>query len=252
MTDRPSLDNGARDLAFLPWLFLIVPVGIGLWIGRDIAYREGETGNAFYTIGHKVIAAGLALLFALIAAIAFGLGRRRVAAIASASAVVLLAATFVAAQAANPLGLGYRAPVVATSDGVATLALDGVTGFVAKEASVVRCASAPDSTATSSVEGLDLGELNAGTLRGTLSLDATTTGHLELFVDGADLSEGAAQPVWTGVAQLEDLAGDATAGTAAFTKLAYSDPDVAKGGPAPTDGKWPAALSGTLRWDCRQ
>lgn len=235
------------------WLILVVPLAVGLALGYGIAYREGETGNAFYTIGSKVVVAGLGVILVLIGAVAFSGRRRRIGGLAFGSASSLLVGTFLAATLTNPLGLGYRPPVVQSARGVASLSLDGVAGFVPNDSADVTCDSIPDSAATGSVQALELGELTSATLRGTLSIDpAALTATVELFIDGGDLAEGDPQPSWAGSSELRDLSADVGSGVAEFTNLPYSDPDTQKGGSPPTDNRWPASLSGTLRWDCRQ
>lgn len=251
MTDQASRPTRPSLAAALSFVIPIVPFGVGLWIGREIAYREGETGNAFYTIGARIEVGGLAVLLGLVGAIAFARRQRRIGGLAFGSAAALVAGTFVAAQLANPLGLGYRAPVVHRGAGVATVALDQAPGFVAKASASVTCVSVPDATAVGGVEGLDFGELGSGTLRGTLGLEPDGSGgHIELFIDGADLADGAPQPSWAGAVGLRDLAADRAAGTAVFSELRYDDPEVSKGGPVPTGGPWPLTLSGTLHWEC--
>jgi hypothetical protein len=250
MTDGASRPAGASQARAIGWLFLIVPLAAGLWLGHQIAYLEGERGT-LYVLGWPVVVGGLALLLVVVGGIAQARRRPRIARFAFASAAAFVAATFAAVQLTNPLGLGYRPPVVLSRSGVATLTLDETAGFVPRGDAPVTCTSLPDSTAIGGVEGLDLGELGLGTFRGTVSHEADgPTGHIELFIDGADLAEGGPQPSWAGNVALRDLAPNRTAGTAAFEDLAYDDPEVSKGAPVPTGGPWPLTLSGTLHWDC--
>jgi hypothetical protein len=233
-----------------PWLLLLLPLGLGLWIGREAAYRR-DTGDGLASIGLAIEVGGLMLFFGILGLVALVARRPRGMFFGFAGAGLVVLGTFVATQLADPLGFGYQAPVVIESSGQATFELDGVANFVPKPSVAMSCASIGDSTATGTVTGLDLGELGPGTLRGTLSLDpATTVEHLSLFIDGGDLAEGAAQPFWEGDATLRDLSPDAISGTAAFRDLAYTDGAVSKGGPAPSGGTWPTTLTGTLHWNC--
>jgi hypothetical protein len=235
----------------LVWLALLVPLGLGLAIGFDMGYRTSVPGNGFGALGGVIEGGALVIVLCVIGITALALRRWRIARLAFLSAVLVPIGIFGGFSLSGPLGLAYREPVVLQSAGPATIHLDSVAGFTANPSATTTCSSSGDSTVTETVTGLDLGELGAGTLRGSLTLQPTLTkGHIELFIDGADIPEGGVQPSWGADAALADLGTDALSGTATFGDLAYTDPNVQKGGPAPSGGGWPATLSGTLHWDC--
>jgi hypothetical protein len=79
------------------------------------------------------------------------------------------------------------------------------------------------------------------------SADGPDGGRVELWIDGADLPEGASQPFWLGSAEVTRSDG---AGQATFIDIGREgDPALVPGSGA-ADG-WPASLSGTLIWSCQ-
>jgi hypothetical protein len=251
MTQEAPRPEGSKTAPSLVWLALLLPLGVGLAIGFDMGYRMSLPGYGFGAPGGILEGGAPVIVLGVTGLVALLMRRGRVARFAIMSAVLVPIGMFGGISLTDPLGVGYRAPLVLQSSGPATLQLASVSGFTANRGATTTCSSIGDSTVTDKVTGLDLGELGSGTLRGSLTLQpGLTTGHMELFIDGADIRDGGVQPFWEADAALADLGADALSGTATFGDLAYTDPSVQKGGPTPSGSSWPATLSGTLHWDC--
>jgi hypothetical protein len=100
------------------------------------------------------------------------------------------------------------------------------------------------------VAALDAGELGSGTLRasvgGLAHLDRI--GVVELFIDGADVVDGSAQPFWNAPLQILTLGPDGLTGNGSFehARLVTDQKEPTSSGA----GAWPAVLSGTISWTC--
>jgi hypothetical protein len=121
----------------------------------------------------------------------------------------------------------------------------------------VDCRSVPDGALVAELSALDLGELEAGILRASLSLgaQAADAASVEFWIDGGDLAEGAIQPFWTGPVEVTGLSAGGANGTVTFAGLAR-ELDQKPGDPAaqavePVTSGLPATMSGTLSWTCR-
>lgn len=256
MTDRsvPEPSSVRTRRFWLPAAVLVGAIGAGL--GYGIGYLAslgglGAIGAVFPAMGLGV----LVLLAAITGAIgALSGGRRRgLAAPAFATAGLLVLGAVLGATSVPVLGLGYQPPVTLESHGSITLTLANAAGFEPRGDSPARCGSAEGSEAVAGASGLELGELPNGTVRGGFSRDtgsdlvAGVEVLVELFVDGADLPEGARQPFWHGPAAMSELDADHRGGSITFTEIGLQGD--AMGNPIPSDG-WPESLSGELRWHC--
>ena len=253
MADRVSQRSGSAIARVGVWLVALISLLLGLWSGHEIAYESGvpgsELGGASLVlgVGAVVVVLGLVGIGALIAR------SSRIAAWAFTGAGLLAVGTFGGAQMTGPLGLGYHEPLVLHAAGEATAELEGVASYVAAQAGNASCDSIGDSSDVGLVTALNLGELGTGTLRAILSVNpGAAAADLQLFIDGADLPEGATQPFWDGTVVLHGLAAGGASGSADFRNLPSAGGDIGKGtpGPAPSSGGWPAILSGTLHWQC--
>lgn len=236
-----------------PWLLAMVPLGVGAFLGYQAAYQSslgglGGIGAAFIAmgIGALVVVAGLVgIANALRPA-----GRGRVASRYAFAAAGLIAVGGVGGAAAVPLlDLGYHAPVVLSARGEASVTLDGIDTFERRASGRADCQSVEDGTDVQGVTALSLGLLNGGLLRAGISLPApgtTTAGSISLWIDGASLPEGSAQPFWDNLNPVIDSSPGSATGRARFEGAAIHE-DELMGSSA---GSWPATLSGEITWAC--
>jgi hypothetical protein len=239
------------------WLLELIPLGFGIFLGREMAYQMSIPGNELGGIGPFILAFFMGVIVGVIGLVLAVMRRGRPAAMAFAAAAVLVMGTIGAFKVATALGatapnlgLTYVAPVVTHSTGTTTVALIGNSEFNAVADAQASCASIDDSTVIGSIETLNAGELRGGTLRATVSIEDRVNARISLFIDGADVPAGEPQPFWDGAIALHDVAADGATGTAEFTNVAQAGADAGKG-PAPTGSSWPATLSGSMHWTCR-
>lgn len=257
-----SVEIAASPVRGIGWRGIILPLMwiaatvIGLLVGREIASEKSAGGFlaglvvtvlAFLALAAIVIVGVLALI------IRRGRPTRAIGAVLGA-ALLLAAGGIVGHGTAALTGGIYRAPVVLQASGEAHLALsEGGDTFVARPGGPVECTSGDDNLTVVSVSNLDLGELEGGTLRGSITLPelASDQGGISLFIDGADLGDGAAQATWGGPILVDALAPGGMSGTVRFDALAWADGAAKPGYPAPTlAGPWPATISGSFTWTC--
>jgi len=229
----------------------LIPIAIGGLLGYKVAYA--------FSVGDLSVLGGALALFILASLIALAgvvgvvalarpeggaRGTGRLALVAAG----LLAVGGLAGYGLTPvLGLGYHRPVTISVSGAATLRLqDGA--FVGRASAPATCESMPDRQVVGSVTAANLGELSSSTIGATvlfLSEDGPAV-RIELWIDGADLSEGEAQPFWNGPAATSDMTPSGSSARAAFDAV-LSGP-LKPGDPAPQG--WPARLSGGITWSC--
>ncbi|HEX5589474.1 MAG TPA: hypothetical protein VFX65_04190 [Candidatus Limnocylindrales bacterium] len=233
----------------LPWWPAIPGLLAGAYLGYEAGYVASRGGLAGIGAAFIYIAAGgLVLLLGVIGSIILATRASRAAGrglLLAAGAV--LVGTVGGSVAVPTFDLGYHDPVVRSASGTATLRLDGAEDFVAIDVGEVTCHAVPDGLAVSSVWALELGELNGGTVRSMFTPPGQSGGDgtMELFIDGADIEEPAAQPSWTGSGTFTAEA-DGAAGEVSFASLALQG-DPKSGAVAPG---WPATLGGRLTWAC--
>jgi hypothetical protein len=229
------------------------PVAPGALVGGYLTYQLGyasSQGGLGAALGAAVLlpVIGGLVVVGFIAGAALQSSRRgRAAGRALIVATVALGATVIAATIAVPtLGLGHRDPVTLQARGSAALSLSEPIGFEPAPGNPARCSSLPGQRVVGAVFAEGLGELEGASLRGTISPPSSgQEGMLELFVDGADVPGGSAQPFWHGRASFTGAA-DGTSGTATFDRLALQvDSDLPGAGIA-----WPAVLAGEITWAC--
>ena len=250
---RTVMNTGAPDRTlvrtFVRWLPAAIGLIAGVAAGYVIGYNLSVGGCcASFTaafVGFGV--AGVVAILVIIAVLAALTKRSRLSREALRVAAALAGGAIVLSFAIPGLGLGYKAPVTLEASGSGSITLIDVDGFQPTGDGSVTCQSVQDSTEVSAVVFLALGELNGGTLRSWMFLPRgdESDGKLELIIDGADLPEGSAQPIWTGTATFETTDGGLS-GTSTFAGLLlrFSPPDA-----APTTG-WPTTLTGTMTWQC--
>ena len=238
------------------WLLELVPLAFGILLGWRIAYEQGVPGNELGGLGLYLLAflfsAGLGLI-----AIALVISRRGRAAamafVAAAAIVVGTVGTFKLIEQLNAtapnIQIGYVPPVILHSIGTTEITLVGVSSFAGQPDNGAACTSADNSTAIATVQTLSAGELDGGTLRATLTLDAAGTGQISFWIDAADLADGETQPFWDGSVSLHGATAGNASGDATFN--APREAADAGKGPGPSGGAWPAVLTGTLHWTCR-
>jgi len=235
-------------------ILLALAFAIGVLVGRSIAYQQSAGGLG------GIIGAGLwlygtiagFLVVVVLVVIAARIGCRPVRA---ALAPVVLGGLLVVAggivghvTAAFTGGLQRNAEVL-TSAGTITLRLDDLeSAYQAAEASSADCRSLPDGMDVAEVTGLALGTLDGRHLRGTVFLPFgnEASARAEIWIDGADLPEGAAQPFWTGPITASNPAGEDRPGQATFDALELThDPKL-----PPYSEPFPERLAGSLDWRC--
>src|SRR3954453_5179782 len=201
---------------------------IGLLVGREIAYERSAGGLlAGAVVTGVAVVADAAIVLVGILGLVIRRGRiNRPLATTFGAAIVLPAGGVLGASTAALTGGIYRQPVVLTAPADAVLTLgDGDDSFVFRPHGQARCSSGDDTDVVASVTGLSLGELAGGTLRGSIDLPAAGSrrGEISLFIDGADLADGASQPTWSGPIAVDALAANGTSATARFEALPWTD-----------------------------
>jgi hypothetical protein len=238
------------------WLLAALPLALGLWVGYQSAYAFSLPGFAGIAgVFFLFVMAVIAIALGIVGIVATTRGPRRsgLARGAFATAGLLVVSTTAGVVLTPALGLQYHEPVILHASGQATLELPGVDGFVAAQAGAATCGSVGDSTDVGVITALDLGELDAGTLRAQLFLaPRMTSATIQLFIDGDDLPAGSGMVSWDGSATSGDLTGGVAPGSVDFQGVPYTGEGVAKPGGEPSSSSaWPAALSGTLHWSCQ-
>lgn len=250
---QPNL--GRRGAITTTVVFRLAALLLGLFIGRSIAYQvsrgglEGAIGGGLWVYGTLL---ALVTLFVAVAIRA----RIRRGPVGATLRPVVIGSAFLAAGAlvgnvsAPYTGGLYRNALVLQTTGTMTLRMDDVPTFEGIEGSPVTCSSLPDGLDAAEVTGLDLGLLGARHLRGTVSLPFgnEAAARLDLWLDGADLPEGAFQPTWSGPLTVTVLtrAGEDRPGQATFDSVALlHDPKL----PAPSEA-FPEMFAGSLEWSC--
>jgi len=236
-------------------VFAIVAVGAavaGIFVGREIALEQSRglfLAGAVPMFLLAVVVVGLGL----VGLVSLGVRRGRLnVAIGTlfATAGLLAGGAVVGWASAGATGGTEPVPVVLQAAGTATLTMAVDPGaFAARDGGAATCESEQDGRGVAIVTALDLGQLGPGTLRARVSpsADGPDGGRVELWIDGADLPEGASQPFWLGSAEVTRSDG---AGQATFIDVGREgDPALVPGSGA-ADG-WPASLSGTLSWSCQ-
>jgi hypothetical protein len=249
----PAVRRGAGVTVTPRLVFRAAVLVLGFLIGRSIAYQvsrgglEAAIGGGLWVYGTLFV---LVILFAFVG-IRARIRRRPVGATLrplALSSLIFVGAAIVGNVTAAFTGGLHREAQVLEASGTITLRLDGVTGFVAAEGSPARCASLPDGMDVAGVTGLELGLLGTRHLRGSVSLPFgnEADAHVELWIDGADLPEGAAQPVWTGPVMVSVRPGEDRPGQATFDSLPLvHNPDL-----PPYGEPFPETLAGSLVWNC--
>ena len=227
---------------------------------------EGGLGNIFGMVNMVLLLGGavIALVVIGLAATKFRHGHVTWAIGAGfGSAALLVAGTFVGRATAAATGGTYHEPVVLVAPASVRIRLEPLTlSFVARDDGQAECRSIPDARKFDDLAALDFGELGPGTLRGrfTVWADGSGSASLELFIDGADLPEGAPMVSWAGPATVDSMSPAEDMGTLSFDGLVRSAGD---GKPVPVDGSqevatpaplasdWPPTLSGTIDWTCQ-
>ena len=252
----PAAGPAAGSLARLTVLALplLAALGLGLVFGRSAAYNRslGELNAVFAFVFLIVEVGGLVLLALAVATVAWlARGRRGSTAIRTlllaAGALVLGAVGGVVSAPAT--GGEYQAPITLQSGGQGTLTLAGTTpAFAGTVNSPISCVSVPDGRSVQSVLGLAFGELGSGTIRGTVSGGSGDAWSVELYVDGGDIADGAAQPFWRGPVMIDHVDPDGISGKVTFSDLRL---EAGKDAVASAIPGWPATLSGSLGWTCQ-
>ncbi len=144
------------------------------------------------------------------------------------------------------LGLGYKTPpfpaisiVQNHARGEASARLDGVAGFTTHMGSA-DCTAGPG-LVVATVKAWDLGALGDATFRGDLKLSVAGVdpGTANVSVHLWSSSMTGPGPRWQGTGRLTPVAGHVS-----FAHL------VRVAGGQPTEGTWPAELSGEISWSC--
>jgi len=237
-----------------PWLAALVPLGVGAYLGYQVAYQAsvggfgGSMGAAFLAYG----IAGLVLIVVLLG-ILVGLrpaGRGRSAGRYAFVAAGLIAVGGVGGYAAVPVfDLGYHPPVVLGARAEASITLEGVEAFEPRAGGRADCWSVADGTDVHEVVALSLGELNGNVLRADIFLPAAEMprGSISVFVEASRLPEGSVPPMWDTDDVRVDAPGDGAMGSLTFDAVPLRvDSEMG----APT-GSWPTVLSGEISWTCR-
>ena len=234
-------------------LLLVVAFFAGIVVGRSLAYETSRGGLG------GIIGAGLwvyGTLFVLVVlfagmAIRARIRRRPIGSalrpLAMAS-LVLAGGAIVGNVTAGLTGGLYRPEQILESSGTISLRLEGAADYVAAGESGATCTSVPDGLDVASVTGLELGTLGGRRLRGSVSLPFgyETDARAELWIDAADLPDGATQPAWSGVIAVSNRPGEDRPGLATFGPLALAhEPKLPPYGEA-----FPEALSGGFEWSC--
>lgn len=247
-------DHGPRAINSPRTVLTIVAFVLGVFVGRSIAYQVSRGGfDAGIGAGLWLYGTIFLILLALGAtAIAARIGRKPVGAALRPvliGAGVLLVGGIAGNLTAAFTGGTYRSPVETGAPGTMTLRLDGQgSAFVPVASSVATCRSLPDSAAVGEITGLALGTLGGRQLRGTVSLPFANavSARVDLWIDGADLPDGAAQPFWSGPISVSLPSDESTSGVATFDALVLGhDPKL----PAYTEA-FPETLVGRLEWSC--
>ncbi|HEX6868681.1 MAG TPA: hypothetical protein VF119_07735 [Candidatus Limnocylindrales bacterium] len=241
-----------RAFATLPVL-LVVAFFAGIVVGRSLAYETsrgglgGIIGAGLWVYGTLFV---LVVLFAVVA-IRARVRRRplgsalRPLAVAS---LILAGGAIVGNVSAGFTGGLYRPARILESSGTITLRLEGAVGYVAADAIAATCTSVPDGLDVAAVTGLELGTLGGRRLRGSVSLPFgnEADARAELWIDAADLPDGATQPTWSGAIAVSNRPGEDRPGLATFGALALAkDPKL-----PPYDDVFPEALAGGFEWSC--
>lgn len=252
--DSPTPSAPSRNAV---WLVELIPFGLGIFLGREVAYQQSVPGNELGGLGAIVLTFFISVILGVIGLVLLLMRRGRPAALlfaAVAAVVIGMVGTFklggALAATGNDPGITYRPPVVVRSIGTTQVSLSGVSNFSGVSDNGAACTSMDDSTLIGSVQTLNAGEFAGGTLRANLSLDTLGNAQISLWIDGADVPAGAVQPMWDGAASIRGATTGNAAGDADFTNATQADGDAGKG-PAPTSGSWPGTLSGSLHWTCR-
>jgi hypothetical protein len=222
----------------------------GIALGRNHAWNQ-SVGGMTAAFGGIVfaIAAGAMLVFGIAAAVAERIFRAPRGSSGRATKVAvagLVVGGLLGYGTAAATGGTYREPVIRESAGTTNAVITTPSdGFVPTADGPATCRSVSDGDAIGEVTALDLGQLGNGTLRAFATIESETGVRLELFIDGADVADGAA-PSWTGLASVGSRSMDGLAATITFDGLALvTDPKL----PLPA-AAWPRALSGSLGWGC--
>ncbi len=248
----------SRPATLVALIVMAVAAVTGIGIGREVAFEQSAGGflPGVFIVGVAILVEAAIVIIGVLALI-IRRGHPSLAVGTTFAAAVLIAAGGVAGRAtAAPTGGLYQPPVVLQASGEAHLTLSAGGGsFVPREADVAECMSLPDSRDVEGISALDLGELMAGTLRGSIYLpppgggDATAS----FFIDGGDLPDGSPQPTWSGIVRLDNLGSNRSSGTAVFAALAWTDgagKPGADGSLSPPPGDWPPTITGSFTWRC--
>ena len=255
---RVEAEARSRPATLVALIVMAVAAVAGIGIGREVAYEQSAGGflPGVFILGVVILVEAAIVIIGVLALI-IRRGHPSLAVGTTFAAAVLIAAGGVAGRttAAQTGGL-YQPPVVLRAAGEAHLTVNaGGVSFVPRQADVAECMSLPDSREIEAISALDLGELGAGTLRGSIHLpppgggDATAS----FFIDGGDLPDGSTQPTWSGTVRLDNLGPDRSSGTAVFEALAWNDSAAkpgADGSPSPPPGDWPPTITGSFTWRC--
>jgi hypothetical protein len=241
---------------------VLMVIGIGATLVGGLVGREIARENSVYSMFGGMIPTlfFLVTIGALIVIGLIALAARHGHPTFPISAMLIAAGTLAAGAVggnvtARATGGTYIAPVVLEAPGTLTLAMPGVVGFIAATDVSARCQSNPDERDVADVVGLVLGELEHGTLRGSISPtgEASDEARVSLFIDGGDLPDGSSQPFWSGRARVIDRDPSGSSGKLTFSSLAYEDAAAKPGPTAPmaSGAVFPATVSGTITWACQ-
>lgn len=261
---RPGAQK-AGPSALAQVVVAIVAVGAvvcGVFLGREIVH-ERSVGGLGGAIGAGLVTAFLVAIVVLLVGTALVATKLRHGDISRTIRTMFIAAGLLVAGAigggatAGLSGGLYEAPVVLSAAGETTTEADAeLTAFVGRARGEATCTSAPNTTRVESITALDLGELRATTLRGTMTFDPDGAGGAiaSFWIDGADLPEGDLGPSFDATVETVELAADGRSGTA-HIHTSTGPGAVGKGGEeppaeaAPLQG-WPSSFGFSVQWTC--
>lgn len=183
-----------------------------------------------------------------------------------AARVTLLGAGLVVASFGGGWGVATAFPSLsvlepeAQATGSVTLSVVGLPSARLQAESPATCRPASGLDSVGWVEAANAGTLGADTVAAYLALDPRDPDlRASIVVSIAPAVKGAgAAPVWSGPADLVDLASDLSTGRVVFTGIPLDVDDSGFPSPNPGDSSggqpvsWPLEISGSLTWTCNE
>jgi hypothetical protein len=246
VTERPSIATISK-----PMLIVLVPALLGgAYLGGSIAsgFNQGSLASVFAFFGVLIVGAVLAVM-ALVAAILAkspdASGHRAARSILVAGLVFAggLAIGWAVEPAFRPV---YREAVVLGAPGTLSVSIDGLAGYRGAGTVAAGCLSERDAEGIADVRWGVVGTFETAVVGASIADFADSADGrpvIQVWIDRS-FEDKAAEPVWTGPADvIQRTAGDRS-GHLVFTGATFPEPDR-----PPYEG-YPLELSGTMIWSC--